>query len=113
MPPLRGASPTAASWRDAVVLYRRILQLHRLLPPQMRSLGNGYVRSEFKLHRGSNANHLLPFLSSWRSYAEQLGGQLGSGQPVGRNMSGEEVDALDASTREQLSQLREETNKSW
>uniref|UniRef100_A0A8C9UKE0 Succinate dehydrogenase assembly factor 3 n=1 Tax=Spermophilus dauricus TaxID=99837 RepID=A0A8C9UKE0_SPEDA len=32
-------------------LYRRILQLHRVLPPDLKSLGDQYVKDEFRRHK--------------------------------------------------------------
>eukprot|EP00519_Triparma_laevis_P001912 CAMPEP_0182515974 /NCGR_PEP_ID=MMETSP1321-20130603/39330_1 /TAXON_ID=91990 /ORGANISM="Bolidomonas sp., Strain RCC1657" /LENGTH=42 /DNA_ID= /DNA_START= /DNA_END= /DNA_ORIENTATION= len=36
-----------------LLLYRRILRLHRFLPPHMKDLGDTYVRSEFALHKSA------------------------------------------------------------
>nr|XP_051676976.1 succinate dehydrogenase assembly factor 3, mitochondrial-like [Oryctolagus cuniculus] len=32
-------------------LYRRILQLHRVLPPDLKALGDQYVKDEFRRHK--------------------------------------------------------------
>lgn len=57
-------------------LYRRILRAHRhKLPPDVRLLGDGYVKSEFRLHRDiTNPLHIIGFLTEWQKYAQQLEG---------------------------------------
>ncbi|KAM4800925.1 succinate dehydrogenase assembly factor 3, mitochondrial-like [Urocitellus parryii] len=44
-------------------LYRRILQLHRVLPPDLKSLGDQYVKDEFRQHKT---------LQEWEVYASML-----------------------------------------
>ena len=41
-------------------LYRRILRVHRKLEPEMRVLGDSYVKNEFRAHRGvENPLHIV------------------------------------------------------
>ena len=59
-----------ASLSDALALlpplqlYRRILRVHRKLDPEMRVLGDSYVKAEFRAHRSvDNPLHIVcPFL---------------------------------------------------
>lgn len=105
----------------AVSLYRTILRLHKtVLPPDMRQLGDKYVRHEFDLHKAAKPEFLDAFFREWEGYAAQLAMQ---GQPpaggvssasaqsavhdaggvgVGMDLSAEDVEAL---SEEQLNQL--------
>ncbi|KAL9868495.1 succinate dehydrogenase assembly factor 3, mitochondrial isoform 2-T2 [Geothlypis trichas] len=46
-------------------LYRRILQLHRALPPALRDLGDRYVKEEFRRHRVAGPAEAQRFLREW------------------------------------------------
>jgi hypothetical protein len=58
----------------SISLYRNILKLHRLLPEDLKALGNSYVRNEFRLHRGGQVTDVQEtiFLREWSQYYEQL-----------------------------------------
>lgn len=44
-------------------LYRRILRVHRKLEPEMRVLGDSYVKNEFRAHRNAeNPLHIVCLL---------------------------------------------------
>lgn len=44
-------------------LYRRILRVHRKLEPEMRVLGDSYVKKEFRAHRNAeNPLHIVCLL---------------------------------------------------
>lgn len=52
-----------------LMLYRRILRAHRMLPEVQRSVGDKYVKNEFKLHKSAdNPLHIVGFLTSWQDY---------------------------------------------
>ncbi|KAN0078907.1 hypothetical protein V8E54_005420 [Elaphomyces granulatus] len=55
-------------------LYRRLLRLHRTkIPPDLRVLGDGYLKSEFREHRNvENPIHIVGFLTEWQRYAQHL-----------------------------------------
>lgn len=81
---------------SAIPLYRRILRLHRFLPPDLRSLGDSYVSSEFRLHRKAEGSQLKGFLGQWEGYAVGLEEERdrrfrGERKGWGRDMSGEDV----------------------
>jgi Complex 1 protein (LYR family). len=45
-----------------IPLFRRILRVHRKLSPEMRILGDAYVKSEFRAHRNiDNPIHIVCF----------------------------------------------------
>ncbi|KAH9481808.1 Succinate dehydrogenase assembly factor 3, mitochondrial [Psilocybe cubensis] len=56
-----------------IPLYRRLLRSHRNLPSDMRSLGDDYVKSEFRRHKEvTNPVHIMGFLSQWKMYLDEL-----------------------------------------
>lgn len=71
--PLR---PAPMALLPPIPLYRRILRAHRhKLDPQMRLLGDEYVKAEFRAHRQvDNPIHIIGFLTEWQMYAQQLEG---------------------------------------
>jgi hypothetical protein len=46
-------------------LYKILFQLHKSLPPEMKSIGDAYVRHEFKLHKNAAPEHVGKFMSEW------------------------------------------------
>jgi len=46
-------------------LYKLILRLHRGLPTEMRSLGDDYVRVEFKRHKDAEQQFIPVFMHEW------------------------------------------------
>ncbi|KAJ7664489.1 hypothetical protein DFH06DRAFT_986061 [Mycena polygramma] len=54
-------------------LFRRILRTHRHLPADLRFMGDGYVKAEFRRHKTvSNPVHIIGFLSQWKGYHDDL-----------------------------------------
>lgn len=47
------------------MLYKTILRLHRGLPAEVRPLGDGYVRDEFRRHKGCVESEAIVFLHEW------------------------------------------------
>lgn len=47
------------------ILYKTILKLHRGLPVEMQSLGNNYVRDEFRRHKNCNSSQADIFMNEW------------------------------------------------
>lgn len=63
----------AASLLPPLPLYRRILRAHRYLPIEMRSLGDIYVKDEFRKHEGvENPLQIVGFLTQWKIYLDGL-----------------------------------------
>ncbi|KAL4988569.1 succinate dehydrogenase assembly factor 3, mitochondrial [Aspergillus falconensis] len=99
---------SAASLSEALALlppiplYRRILRVHRRkLDPEMRILGDSYVKSEFRAHRGTeNPLHIIGFLTEWQLYAQKLEGDSWIGEKLDQGK-------LDKMSDQQLGQLYE------
>ncbi|KAF6086775.1 succinate dehydrogenase complex assembly factor 3 [Phyllostomus discolor] len=53
-------------------LYRRILLLHRVLPPDLKALGDQYVKDEFRRHKTVGSEEARRFLQEWEAYAAVL-----------------------------------------
>ncbi|GKY91782.1 acetate non-utilizing protein 9 [Mayamaea pseudoterrestris] len=55
------------------VLFRSILRAHkRHLPTDLRSLGDVYVKQEFRLHKTAKPEQALQFMNEWSHYLDQL-----------------------------------------
>ncbi|KAJ3994804.1 hypothetical protein F5050DRAFT_1574896 [Lentinula boryana] len=88
-------------------LFRHILRSHRNLSPEMRSLGDDYVKAEFRRHRAvTNPIHIIGFLSEWKLYLEGLPA---AKDGDGERFSGQRLDTslLEKMSSEQLGQLYE------
>ncbi|ORY28259.1 hypothetical protein BCR39DRAFT_565415 [Naematelia encephala] len=109
--------PLPSSVTDASVqlippipLYRRLLRVHRSLPPEMRYLGDSYIKTEFRLTRSTdNPLHIIGFLSQWKHYLDDLetAAQKKEGGEIkwsGRRL---DTDNLDKMSPEQVGQLYE------
>uniref|UniRef100_A0A8C9EQW2 Succinate dehydrogenase assembly factor 3 n=1 Tax=Pavo cristatus TaxID=9049 RepID=A0A8C9EQW2_PAVCR len=57
-------------------LYRRILLLHRALPPALRELGDRYVKEEFRKHKAAGPAEAQRFLREWEDYAALIWQQI-------------------------------------
>ncbi|XP_035174370.1 succinate dehydrogenase assembly factor 3, mitochondrial [Oxyura jamaicensis] len=57
-------------------LYRRLLRLHRALPPALRELGDRYVREEFRKHKAAGPAEAQRFLREWENYAALIRQQI-------------------------------------
>lgn len=57
----RGLKPNPMALLPPIPLYRRLLRAHRKhLPPEMRILGDEYIKAEFRAHRKvDNPAHLV------------------------------------------------------
>lgn len=52
--------------KEGLSLYYKILKLHsKVLPLDMKGLGNAYIKEEFKLHRKSTEAQYKEFLMQW------------------------------------------------
>ncbi|KAG6844692.1 hypothetical protein H0H87_004667 [Tephrocybe sp. NHM501043] len=88
-----------------IPLYRRLLRAHRSLPKEMRSLGDDYVKAEFRRHQEvTNPVHIIGFLSQWKVYLDQL-----PRGPDAKNFAGKRLDptVFEKMSSEQLGQLYE------
>ncbi|CAI6338538.1 unnamed protein product [Periconia digitata] len=56
-------------------LYRRLLRAHRKLGVEERTLGDMYVKAEWKAHKNvDNPVHIIGFLTEWQYYAQTIEG---------------------------------------
>mmetsp|Transcript_24988 Transcript_24988/g.32269 ORF Transcript_24988/g.32269 Transcript_24988/m.32269 type:complete len:106 (+) Transcript_24988:160-477(+) len=93
---------------SSIRLYRSILKEHkRLLPQDLRKLGDTYLRSEFKAHKEVNEEQAKIFYASWSEYLQNLQ----NGQH-GRSLTETEVSQFSEDQIGKLRSLKEETIKS-
>lgn len=95
----------------ALALYREILRAHRKLPAEMRSLGDAYVKEEFRKHKSAKAKFIPPFFAAWQDYLRHLRAQDPGAGAIGSDLKPEHVAALNDEQREQLEKLRSEVDK--
>ncbi|KAJ2747952.1 hypothetical protein GGI20_000039 [Coemansia sp. BCRC 34301] len=96
-------------------LYRSILRTHRLLPREMRFVGDQYVRSEFRSHRAvSDRRFLEPFFAQWTSYLNLLQEQTGRksvdggmATNIGKHLDPRVADMLEDDKAKQLLELHQ------
>lgn len=80
------------------------------MPTELQTLGNNYVRDEFKRHKKCNEQEANLFVIEWTNYAVHLSKQLGLGvygrpaPKIGENLK---VDDLGSFTEDQIVQLYE------
>ncbi|KAL8984860.1 MAG: hypothetical protein Q9205_001273 [Flavoplaca limonia] len=72
-----GFNPAPLTLLPPIPLYRRILRAHRkFLKPDERTIGDEYVKSEFRSHRNvENPIHIVGFLNEWQRYTQQVEGE--------------------------------------
>ncbi|RIA99134.1 hypothetical protein C1645_748046 [Glomus cerebriforme] len=94
-----------------LILYRHILRIHRLLPPSLRSLGDNYVKAEFRRHKDiTNPIQIVGFIDQWQVYLDKLEIQTNSAKSHPENITyGKKFDLgiLNKFSEEQLGQLYE------
>ncbi|KAL2122846.1 hypothetical protein VTJ04DRAFT_3301 [Mycothermus thermophilus] len=97
---LNAPGPTALL--PPIYLYRRLLRAHRKhLPPELRVVGDEYVKSEFRAHRNvENPVHLIGFLTEWQLYAQKIEGDSWRGEKL-------DPQKLEKMSDEQIGQLYE------
>jgi len=95
----------SASLLPPIPLYRALLRAHRALPFEMRSLGDNYVKSEFRRHKDvTNPVYIMGFLAQWKMYLDQL-----PAGPDAHAYKGKRLDPtiFEKMSSEQLAQLYE------
>ncbi|KFH41114.1 Acetate non-utilizing protein-like protein [Hapsidospora chrysogenum ATCC 11550] len=80
----KGFRPSPMALLPPIPLYRRLLRAHRKhLPPEMRVLGDEYIKAEFRAHRNvENPAHLIGFLTEWQLYAQKVEGDAWKGDKI-------------------------------
>ncbi|KIY74285.1 ACN9-domain-containing protein [Cylindrobasidium torrendii FP15055 ss-10] len=99
----------SASLLPPLPLFRQILRTHRHLPAEMRSMGDDYVKAEFRRHKAiDNPLHIIGFLSQWKIYLDGLP----RGPDAKFNFNGKKLDPqlLEKMSEEQVGQLYELMN---
>ncbi|KAJ7150667.1 hypothetical protein C8R46DRAFT_1123874 [Mycena filopes] len=77
-------------------LFRRILRAHRHLSADLRYMGDGYVKAEFRRHKAvTNPAYIIGFLSQWKVYLDTI--------PTGPDAQGFTGRRLDATVYEKMS----------
>ncbi|TDL17955.1 ACN9-domain-containing protein [Rickenella mellea] len=104
-----------ASLLPPIPLYRQLLRVHRHLPAEMRSLGDDYVKSEFRRHRETtNPVHIIGFLSQWKQYLDELPKDPNDAQQWnGRKMDPTVFEKMSAEQIGQLYELMHATKNVW
>lgn len=99
--------PRSLHVRKVLNLYKTILRLHQHLPADLRSVGDKYVKSEFRLHKTAEDQFVKSFLAQWEEYKKSLEVQAVSPDVsnfYGSNLTTENLDQL---SEDQLLQLYE------
>ncbi|WWC60932.1 acetate non-utilizing protein 9, mitochondrial [Kwoniella dejecticola CBS 10117] len=99
-----------------IPLYRRLLRAHRTLPPEMRFMGDSYIKSEFRLTRSTdNPLHIIAFLSQWKMYLDELLASSGGGEGIwrGRKLDTDSFEKLNKEQVGQLYELMHATKEVW
>ena len=78
-----------------------------------RSMGDAYVKSEFRLHRESKPELVETFVEEWSKYAVMLESAplAGQGGKVGAALAPEQLDDLTEEQLQQLDNLRQSTRE--
>ncbi|GAM23831.1 hypothetical protein SAMD00019534_070060, partial [Acytostelium subglobosum LB1] len=112
---------------QSLALYKNILRCHRVLTEPMRSMGDQYVRTEWRLHKNVNQSLANVFYSKWNEYLHFMINQRVEGienvvmassdfeSPhtdlvVGRDLSSDESTRMTDKQKEQLKKLKEEAD---
>jgi len=109
---MRRAASHSAQTKDALLpplmLYRRILRAHRVLPEVQRSIGDKYVKNEFNLHKDiDNPLHIVAFLTSWQDYLHMIT----NGQWQEGTLSKSSLEKMSPEQVGQLYELMKETER--
>ena len=101
--------------RNVLNLYKVILRLHERLPVDLKTLGDLYVKSEFRQHKNCTPERVPQFMQQWTAYAANLHHQLeeqesGKGT-LGENLSPEAIQNFSEDQIVQLVELMKETRK--
>ncbi|WWC89872.1 acetate non-utilizing protein 9, mitochondrial [Kwoniella dendrophila CBS 6074] len=90
-----------------IPLYRRLLRAHRTLPPEMRFMGDSYIKSEFRATKSTdNPLHIIAFLTQWKLYLDELQATSIDSQGVWRGKK-LDTEAFERLSKEQVGQLYE------
>lgn len=90
-------------------LYKAILRAHlHKLPLELRSLGDEYVKAEFKAHKSTdNPLYIVGFLTQWQDYLRSLDG----GNWMEGKLTQEQLEKMSPEQVGQLYELMQETQR--
>mmetsp|Transcript_545 Transcript_545/g.927 ORF Transcript_545/g.927 Transcript_545/m.927 type:complete len:105 (+) Transcript_545:99-413(+) len=89
-------------------LYARILRLHRTkYPSHLRSMGDLYVKKEFRDHRNASPEFVKTFMTEWTKYADDMEKSALEGS-YGKDLDPELQGSLTDDQKASLERLREE-----
>mmetsp|Transcript_7830 Transcript_7830/g.18034 ORF Transcript_7830/g.18034 Transcript_7830/m.18034 type:complete len:111 (+) Transcript_7830:110-442(+) len=92
-------------------LYRSVLRIHkRVLPQEMKELGDMYARSEFKAHKSAKISQVKQFVQQWKEYVYTLDIQAQKGA-FGKDLDATKLEKMNDEQRDQLKQLEEESRR--
>ncbi|KHJ76899.1 ACN9 family protein [Oesophagostomum dentatum] len=92
---------------NARVLEKKLpSRLHYGLPAAARTMGDIYVKDEFRRHKNASPEHTAVFINEWTNYCVTLSKQL-SAAGIAKGFIGKDLEPekLDAFAEEQLRQL--------
>ncbi|KAJ8336458.1 hypothetical protein SKAU_G00376780 [Synaphobranchus kaupii] len=98
-------------------LYKRILQLHRFLPIDLRALGDQYVKDEFRRNKSASPVEVKSFMTEWENYRNTLQTQVlesasgGVAESYGAVLSDEKMKQFQEEQFGQLYELMLESTK--
>ncbi|KAJ1162113.1 hypothetical protein NDU88_002591 [Pleurodeles waltl] len=99
-------------------LYKRILLLHRALPLDLKTLGDQYVKDEFRRHKSANPTETKRFMKEWESYASMLAQQANeklsnpaTNMRFGKSLPEQKLEDLREEQLGQLHELMQEATK--
>jgi len=98
------------------ILYKSCLKLHRGLPSHLKTIGDVYVKDEFKRHKKADAAQTNIFLEAWAKYAITLTQQLGvkghhMSHKIGEDLKTSDLNFLSDEQIVQLHELYKETKQ--
>ncbi|EGV61514.1 hypothetical protein PSN45_000188 [Yamadazyma tenuis] len=90
-------------------LYKAILRAHAYkLPVEIRSLGDEYVKAEFKAHKDiDNPLHIVGFLTQWQDYLKTIDG----GKWMDGKLTQQELEKMSPEQVGQLYELMQEAKR--
>ncbi|KAF2072862.1 hypothetical protein CYY_005839 [Polysphondylium violaceum] len=114
---------------DFLKLYRDILRCHRILQEPMKSMGDQYVKNEWRLHKKVDSKVAKIFYEQWNQYysymliqREQLldsamkimndtdDGKINQSPILGRELDNDQLKKMNKEQKEQLEKLKVETS---
>ncbi|KAK5577521.1 hypothetical protein RB653_002464 [Dictyostelium firmibasis] len=109
------------SKNDFLKLYRNILRCHRILQEPMKSMGDQYVKTEWRLHKKATPKQAIQFYEQWNEYCNLIVSNRDSilkenndnsgnnNINIGQDLNEKQMKSLNKKQLEQLDKLKSET----